>query len=322
MNKYVAALNLALLLLTAPAAFPATLLVLNKEDSTLSFIDPASGATTGTLATGSGPHEVEVTADGRTAIVSNYGSSGPGNSLSIVDLAGRRERVRLDLGDLRRPHGISLAGTTACFTAEEARAIACLDGAASRIDWRFATNQDQTHMVLASRDGRTLFTTNLRSDSVSIIEHAGQASATQTLVKVGKGPEGMDLSPDGLQLWTANAADGSVSIVDVAGKSLIRSFDIGTRRSNRLKFSPDGKLALVSDLVAGELVVLDVKAQAVRKRIPVGRGATGILIVPDGSKAYVAVSSERRLAVIDLESLEVIAQISTGGGPDGMAWVP
>jgi len=321
MKRLVALMLPGLFLPFAPAAFAATLLVLNKEDSTLSYIDPVSGVTTGMHPTGNSPHEVEVTSDGRIAVVSNYGAQSPGNSLTVVDLKERRERTRVDLGELRRPHGIAIAGNLACFTAEEARAIACLD-ASDRIAWRFSTNQDQTHMVLASRDGRTLFTTNMRSDSVSIIEHAGQANAVQTLVTVGKTPEGMDLTPDGRQLWTANATDGGVSIVDVAKKSLVRSFDIGTRRSNRLKFTPDGKLALVSDVVAGELVVVDVKAQSVRTRIPVGRGATGVLVTPDGSRAYVAVSGERRLAVVDLQSLKVIAHVSTGGGPDGMAWVP
>ncbi len=319
MRRFSAALVLSLAL--ASSASAATLLVLNKEDSTLSFIDSATGASAATVPTGAGPHEVEVTADGSTAVVTNYGAQTAGNSLSVIDLATRKERVRVDLRDLRRPHGLSTSGQYAYFTAEDAKHVARLDTASGKVDWRFATNQERTHMVVASRDGRTLFTTNMGSNTVSIIERGADGSAKQTLVNVGKAPEGLDLTPDGKQLWTSDAEGGSVSIVDVATKALVKTFDIGTRRSNRIKFTPDGALALVSDIGPGELVVVDVKSQTVKKRLPVGRGASGILVVPDGSRAYVAAAGERKLVVVDLKSLEVVGQVATGGGPDGMAWV-
>jgi YVTN family beta-propeller protein len=320
MRRFIATLALSLTLATP--AISATLLVLNKEDATLSFIDPATGATTASVPTGAGPHEVEVTADGRTAVVTNYGTTqAPGNSLSVIDIGTRKERVRVDLADLRRPHGLAAAGQHLYFTAEDAKHVGRLDTATGKVDWRFATNQERTHMVVASRDGRVVLTTNMGSSTVSVIENAGNAGAKQTLVNVGKAPEGLDLSPDGRQLWTSNADGGSVSIIDIATKALVATFDIGTRRSNRIKFTPDGTLALVSDLTVGELVIVDVKARAVKTRLPIGRGASGILVVPDGSRAYVASASDRKLAVVDLKSLTVTGQVTTGGGPDGMAWV-
>jgi YVTN family beta-propeller protein len=326
MNAHTTRLLAALAVVVAGAcgqlATAASLLVLNKEDSTLSIHDPATGAVRATIPTGAGPHEVEVTADGRTAVVTNYGAQTPGNSLSVIDLQARKERARVDLGELRRPHGLAVSGTHAYFTAEDARQVGRLDAATGQVDWRFPTNQERTHMVVASRDGRTLFTTNMGSSTVSIIERTAAGIDRQALVAVGKAPEGMDLSPDGTQLWTSNAEDGSVSIVDVAQKKLVRTFDIGTRRSNRLKFTPDGALALVSDLTAGELVVIDVRSQTVRQRLPVGRGASGILVVPDGSRAYVAAAGEGKLTVVDLKKLAVTGTVTTGRGPDGMAWVP
>jgi YVTN family beta-propeller protein len=319
MRRLVAALLLSCAL-AAPAG-SATLLVLNKDDSTLSFIDPSTGTSTATVPTGTGPHEVEVTADGRTAVVGNYGAQSAGNSLSVIDIATRKERARVDLGDLHRPHGLASGGSLMYFTAEDAKHVGRLDTASGKVDWRFATNQDRTHMVVASRDGRTLFTANMGSNTIGIIELRADGSAKQTLVNVGMGPEGIDLAPDGRQLWAANSAGGSVSIIDVATKTMVKTFDIGTRRSNRIKFTPDGALALVSDLTAGELVIVDVKSQTVKTRLPIGRNASGILVVPDGSRAYVAAAGERKLVVVDLKSLTVTGQVATGGGPDGMAWV-
>lgn len=306
----------------AAASQAATLLVVNKEDATLSLIDPATGASLATVPTGANPHEVELTQDGRTAVVANYGTQPDGNSLSIIDLASRKERTRVNIGELRRPHGLAASGQRVYFTAEESRQVGRVDTATGRVDWQFPTNQERTHMVVASRDGGTLFTANVNSNTVSIIERAGEANARQTVVSVGSGPEGLALTPDGRQLWVSNSQGGNVSIIDVATRAVVKTFDIGTRRSNRLKFTPDGALALVSDLTAGELVVVDVKSQEVKARLAIGRGASGILIVPDGSRAYVAAASERKLAVVDLKSLTVVGQVATGGGPDGMAWVP
>ena len=301
----------------APAS---TLLILNKSDATLSIVDAGSGKTVGMVPTGDGPHEVAATADGRLAFVTNYGDRTPGNTLSVIDLAGRRESRRVDLGTLRQPHGLIVVDGKALFTAEGARSIARYDPVANRIDWRFETGQDVTHMIVASRDGRTLFTSNMGSNTISVIENSG-GQWRQTLVPVGAGPEGLDLSPDGRELWTAHSRDGGVSVIDVAARKVVQTIDAGTRRSNRLKFTRDGAHALISDLDAGEVVFIDVKARRVAKRLPVGRMVEGILIAPDGRRAYAAVTGENRVAAIDLQKMEVVQTIATGQGPDGMAWV-
>ena len=95
------------------------------------------------------------------------------------------------------------------------------------------------------------------------------------MVPVGKGPEGFDLSPDGKQLWAANSRDGSVSIIDVATKRVVNTFNVQTKRSNRLKFTPDGRLVLISDLDAGELLVLERATRKDVKRIKLGQAARG-----------------------------------------------
>ena len=143
----------------------------------------------------------------------------------------------------------------------------------------------------------------------------------QTVVAVGRGPEGFDLSPDGKEIWTAHMNDGQVSVIDVATRKVVKTIDAGARGANRLKFTPDGKLVLVSELGGGGLVVLDVASGTVKKRLKLGRGASGILIPPDGSRAFVAMTGENAIAVIDLKTLEETRRLNTGSGPDGMAWV-
>jgi YVTN family beta-propeller protein len=306
----------AVIAVAAEAETPSTaLLVLNKEEAVLAIVDPVSGKVVGRIPTGEGPHEMAVSPDGKFAFVGNYGGRTPGSSISVIDLVAQKEVRRVDLGALRRPHGIAFAEGKVYFTAEVNKLIGRYDPAANQIDWLLGTGQNSTHMVLVSAS--QIFTANIGSDSVTIID---RANSSETVVPVGKGPEGMDLSPDGKQLWAANSRDGSVSIVDIAGKKVVQTLNLGTKRSNRLKFTPDGKLVLISDLEAGELLVVDVAAHKEIKRIKLGKGLEGILIVPDGSRAYVAVAGDNNVAVIDLKTLEVTARLSTGTGPDGMAW--
>jgi YVTN family beta-propeller protein len=101
----------------------------------------------------------------------------------------------------------------------------------------------------------------------------------------------------------------------------VGTVDARTRRSNRLKFTPDGRRALISDFSTGDLVVVDTATRRVVKRIKIAGSVAGILLAPDGVRAYVAATYDDFVAVVDLKSLEVTGRILTGNGPDGMDWI-
>ena len=225
------------------------------------------------------------------------------------------------MSPLTRPHGLAFAGGKLYFTAEGSKKIARYDPAADTIDWEFETGQAATHMVIVSKDLKTIFTSNISADNVSVIQQGGDGKWTQTLVAVGKGPEGIDMSPNGREIWSAHSRDGGVSIIDVASKKVIQTIGAGTKRSNRVKLTTDGNFALISDLDAGDLVVIDAVTRKVVKRMPLGKQPEGSLIAPDGSRAFVAVNGDNHVAVVDLKTWTVTKKLQTGTGPDGMAWV-
>src|SRR5262245_54694854 len=88
-----------------PTPSPA-LLVLNKSESMLAIVDPASRQVVARVPTGESPHELAVSADGKLAFVANYGSRTPGHTISVIDLAAAKEVRRVELAPLLRPHGI------------------------------------------------------------------------------------------------------------------------------------------------------------------------------------------------------------------------
>lgn len=297
------------------------LLVLDKEENMLSIIDPATATTVARIPTGEGPHEITASDDGKLAFVANYGARTPGNTISVIDLLAQKELRRAELGALHRPHGITFSDAKVWFTAEQNRLIARYDPGSNQIDWLLGIGQNGTHMLVFSKDRSQIFTSNIGSDSLTLLErNSDSVGWSATNISVGKGPEGGDISPDGREYWAANSGDGTISIIDVAAKKVVHTFDVQTGRSNRLKFSTDGKLVLVSDLGDNGLLVLDAASRKEVKRLHLGRQPEGILIVPGGTRAYVAVAGENAVAVLDLKTLEVTSRIPTGKGPDGMAW--
>ena len=72
---------------------------------------------------------------------------------------------------------------------------------------------------------------------------------------------------------------------------------------------------LVSDLDAGDLVVLDAAARKEIKRLALGKMPEGILIPPDGSRAFVAVNGDNNVAVVDLKTWQVTEQDRDRQGP-------
>jgi YVTN family beta-propeller protein len=307
-------------LVSAQTPSPA-LLVLNKEDNTLSIVDPATQKTIAQIPTGEGPHEIVASDDGKWAFVGNYGARTPGSTLSVIDLVGQKELRRVDLGALRRPHGLAFAGGKLWLTAEQNKLIARYDPATNQLDWLLGIGQNGTHMLVFSKDRALLFTSNIGSDFITLLQRGSDSSGwTLINIPVGKGPEGADVSPDVREFWAANSGDGTVSIIDVAAKKVAQTLDLRTNHSNRLKFTPDGKLVLISDPGGDSLVIVDAASRKELKRFKVGRQPEGILIAPDGARAYVALAGEKTIAVVDLKTFEVTARISVGNGPDGLAW--
>jgi len=338
-----AAALVALGLSTAlPAFSQTTLLALSKHDHTLAVVDPTTLKVIYKLPVGPDPHEVIASTDGTTAYVSNYGF-GSYHTLAVLDLVHHAALPSIDLGPLRGPHGLTFVDGKVWFTAEAAKAIGRYDPSSKKVDWILGTGQNRTHMIYVSPDLQHIITTNVSSGTVSLIDmeplpqqgpppgahpSAGmpplpptkRSDWNETVVPVGHGSEGFDLSPNHNEIWVANAQDGTLSIIDYPAKKVVQTLTPDVRGANRLKFTPDGKHVLVSTLGGPDLVILDAATRKVIKRLPIGHGAAGILIEPNGNRAFVACTPDNYIAVIDLHTLTVTSHINAGPEPDGLAW--
>ncbi|HUH63126.1 MAG TPA: hypothetical protein VLZ50_09030 [Terracidiphilus sp.] len=344
------AAGLAALAAAQTATPKAALLALSKQDHTLAIVDPGTLKAVARIPVGDDPHEVIASSDGKTAYVSNYGF-GAFHTLAMIDLVGQKRIKFIDLGALRGPHGLTFVEGKVWFTAEAAKAIGSYDPATDKIDWIMGIGQNRTHMIYVFPDAKRILTTNVNSGTVTILDKTERAAGAppmpppgegppgappppgmppgpppappggnweETVVPVGHGSEGFDISPDGKEAWVGNAGDGTISVIDIAEKKVVATLDANVRGVNRVKFTPDGKLVLAS--AGSALVVFDAASRKEVKRLTDVHASGGIQMQPDGARAYAACGREGYVAVIDLKTLEVVGRIDAGGGPDGLAW--
>jgi YVTN family beta-propeller protein len=348
------------LMLLAQGTPSPSLLVLAKRDRTLAIVDPATLKVVARVPVGPDPHEVIADADGAFAYASNYGGGAyhtlsvvdlvNQKAMAPIDLGplGGPHGLTFVGGKLWfTAEGAKVIGR---YDPAAAKVDWVLGTGQDRTHMIFVA-ADLKHIVTSNVASATMSFIELVpghgfGPPPGPAGGTGQPGAPgsmgrpgppgggpgggpppaprpeweQTLVQVGRGAEGFDVSPDGKEIWAANAQDGTISILDFAGKKVIDTLNANVRGANRLKFTLDGKLVFVSSLGGSDLVILDAATRRETKRVKLGHGAAGILMQPDGTRAYVACSPDNYVAVIDLKSLEVVGHIDAGTEPDGLAW--
>jgi YVTN family beta-propeller protein len=311
---------------SALAANSGTLLVLNKAANTASLIDLAGKKSAATVPTGVGPHEVAVSADGKIAVVCNYGSQGaPGSTLTVIDVAARKSLRTIDLEKYRRPHGIEwLRGNEVAVTTEGTKTLLIVDVAAGKVAAAVETDQDGSHMVALAPAHDRAFVANIGSGSVTAIDLKERRRIAN--IPSGAGTEGIAISPDQREVWATNRSGDTVSVIDVAALKVVATLPSASFPI-RVKFSGDGKHVLVSDAQSAAVAVFDAATRRELRRIKMQEpksseygGPVGILVVPELSRAFVANPNLDQVAVIDLQTWDVVDWLTTGDEPDGLGY--
>lgn len=325
----------------AAAAEPAgTLLVLNKSDDTVSLVDLQTQAIRATLPTGDGPHEVAVSPDGKTAVVSNYGDSQhPGNTLTVIDVAGKKVVRTIELGNYSRPHGVAwLQGDDVAVTVEASKALLVVSVTGGKVKHAIATDQVGSHMVAVSPKHRRAFTANIGSGSTTVVDLSANKRIAD--VATGKGAEGIAVAPDGSEVWVTNRDANTISVVDPATLKITATLQPG-EIPIRVKFTPDGTRALISNARSGDVAVFDTVTKELVGRVPMqaageklprndsrplasqfgdGPVPVGILMPEPLSVAFVANTNADTVTVIDLGTLQIVGRLKAGREPDGLGY--
>lgn len=297
------------------------LLVCNKHDDTMSYVDPVSLDVIETIPVGPNPHEIVITPDQRFAYLSNYAP--PGDTISVIDLHARKHVKQISTGEYTRIHGAAICadGSRAYFSAGQTGYVVEVDTSTNEVTRAVPTHGEISHMVYVSPDDTRIYTANIETQNVSVIDRATGELVTQ--IPCGEDVEGMGFTPDGLELWAMNQGGGNIDVIEVATHQIVGHFDC-PGMPVRVAFTADGRRAYVANWIPdGKLTVIDVPSQTEITRIPVGSQAIGVVLSADESRVFVGCEHTDGVHVIDTATLEVCGVVHTGDGSDAMAfWYP
>jgi DNA-binding beta-propeller fold protein YncE len=307
----------AAVLSSAAAADAAPILLIgNKGEDTVSFVDLASGKELERVATGRMPHEIAMSPDGRQAAVVAYG----GTTIDIFDVASRKKVKTVDLSPNVAPHGIVwLKDGRIVATTEKSQSVAVVDPAAGKLTSSIATGQAGTHMVAVTSDGSRAFTANIPAGSISLIDL--QKGIKLRDLAVGGNPEGIALSADGKTLWVADLKAPRVQAFDAA--SLEKKAEVATGATPiRVAASPDGRWVVTSNVGEGSLTLIDSTILKKVRDLPISgtqeAGQVTILFGRNG-RLYAAETGRNTVAEIAIPSGKVLRRLPAGKNGDGLA---
>lgn len=301
----------------AAEADGAVLLIGNKGEDTVSFVDLATGKELGRSPTGKAPHEIAISPDGKQAAVVAYG----GKSIDLFDVATRARLKTIDLTPNEGPHGIAwLKDGRIVVTTERSQSVAVVDPVAGKVSASVKTDQQGTHMVAVTADGTTAYAANIAAGTVTVLDLAKGKKLRD--IAVGGRPEGIALSKDELVLWVGDLEGSRVQAFDTDTFDRLAEVKTGAVPI-RVAASPDGRWIVTSNLGAGSLTMIDAGTRQAVREVPLSgsqqAGQVTILFSEDGKLLYAAETGANAVAEVELSSGKVLRRLPAGKNGDGLA---
>jgi YVTN family beta-propeller protein len=162
----------------------------------------------------------------------------------------------------------------------------------------------------------TLYVTNTKSDSVSIID-TESLEVTGTIL-LGKGkPNRIVFHPDGKTAWVVYDKSHDLGLIDAESRRLVKRVKIGGNPYN-LAFTPDGRTLVVldwsSDTSNDEVIFYDLRTEKIVDRVEVSTWPAHGIFSHDARLLYVSGETAGDVTVIDMATRKATARVVHGGG--------
>ncbi len=302
------------------------LLVANQHDESLSLIDPVAGKEIAAIKVGGVTgHEVVASPDGKTAFVPIYGNSGvgrpgtDGQTMSVIDLASRKIVGTVDFGHGVRPHCAIYDKNSGMLyvTTELDKTVTIIDPKTLKIVGSVPTGQEQSHMLVLSKDGKRGYTANVGPGTVSVLDMVGRK--TIAVIPISGTTQRISMSRDGSMVFTADQTKPQLAVIDTATNK-VSSWIALPAVAYGTASTPDGRWLVVCLRQNAKVAVVDLKTMKVARTLDVPSMPSEVLVSPDGKTAYVSCSGKNQIAAIDTAQWKVARLIDAGADADGLAW--
>jgi YVTN family beta-propeller protein len=250
----------------------------SEVDHTLIISDTETHKIMGTVKLPGKPNQCAVTPDGRYVIVPIR----DGDSVAIVDV---NQQKIVKLLPIKEPHNsLNMGSNKYMFvTSMGSHEIDVID--LEKMDYSaHIPVGGRPRPVVVSKDGRTMYVAVSFLHGFNIVDIPGQ-KVTQRVEMSSEHPgpprprqfespdtytHGLALSPDESEIWVTSLLDDCIYIYDLKAKKVVGRLNTGDG-PNWVAFTPDGRLACVSNTDSDDISIFSVKERRELARVKVGK---------------------------------------------------
>jgi DNA-binding beta-propeller fold protein YncE len=242
---------------------------------------------------GDRPHEIEMTPDGHTAYVSNFGLleanhkvGTPGTTISVLDLQALTERTRFKLPDgFTAPHGLKLRPPKYkelfTNTEEPGWGMVVFDAGSGAVLRTFVVPPG-VHNFVFNADGSLLYAFTLTGKVCRISPDTGKVN----ICAEAGSPRGLSWTADHRYLIASGKND--ILLLDPLRMGVVKrieNLDVG--QIFYTAATPDGHWLLAPAVLDGVLLAVDTTTGTVAHRIETGNPLM-LALDPDGKHAWIS----------------------------------
>jgi DNA-binding beta-propeller fold protein YncE len=309
--------------LAQPTAQKAAFAIVEKKAGEVGFYT-AEGKRLSGVKVGEHPHEIVTSLDRRTAYVSDNGilwmqyAGEGGNTISIIDLVGRKKAGVIDLGKNRRPHGMDVDPKTGrlVVTTENPDGLLLVDPKSRQVVGRFDTGGKAPHMVTLGPGAVHAYASNTNTNTVGVIHLA--SGKLVKLIPVDARPQGGVLTRDGKRIYLTCSDGNSIVVIDTAKQEVIGRMKSAGKGPGRVALTPDEK-TLVYNLQTGNGIgFADVGTLKEIAVVDLPGAPLSMTLARDGKTAYLGLQDSDKIAIVSVPDRKLARVFDTpkDQGPD------
>jgi len=251
--------------------------------------------------------QIDLSLSGEVLYVENANSS----SISVIDLATNTIIRNISVGSSPHDLKISQSQETLYSTDTGSGTVSIINTTTNTLIQQVLTDAT-VHGITIFDD--TLYVGDVYGGKVLVINDG----VVKGEIKVGSGPEYLEVSPNGKFLYVANLWS-PISVVDLEQKKVIKEIDSG-KTPHGLSFTDDGSRLFIVNMNSNTLSVIDAEKHEIIKTITVGEKPEYVALTPTESYAYVTNLDSNTVSIVDTKSFKVVNEIQVGEGPHGIAF--
>ncbi len=162
-----------------------------------------------------------------------------------------------------------------------------------------------------SPDGRTLYISNFRRDSVMFVDLATKQVTHE--IKTGRHPKVLVTSADGKFLFAANWAAHSVTQIDTSNGNVVRTLEVG-KQPRGMAMTKSGKL-FVANFFGDSIDVFEGGDLSQKHRLPACKCPRHLALSPDQKTLYISCLNANQVHAMDIASEQVVHRVGVGNAP-------